>query len=133
MLRSKLKLFEKGDQLICVHDVINLHQGDLVVVYDICDSCLGLILEGIRDHYQDEHFEKFSDEKFRHIDNDSIDKAKVVNVFTDIIKVMMLNSHRGVFNVDPVINAIKHNIIVLNLDNEFKKPLNKPEEPGKEN
>lgn len=127
-LRSKLKLFEEGDQLICVHDYLDLEMGDTVVVERVCDDCLGLMFPGHPEHYQDAHFEKLNDQKVYHVPTTSIDKMKVANVFTDLIKVMMMNSHRGVFTVDPVINAIKHNAMVLGIERELMQPLNKPEE-----
>ncbi len=130
MQRSKLHLFEKGDQLICIHDCHDLCIADVVTVVDICDDCLGLKLEGHQIHYQDINFDKYSPEKKFHfqMDPDKIDKQKVANVFNDIIKVMVLNSHRGVFEIDPVINAIKHNVMVLGIRDQFMKPLNQPEE-----
>lgn len=130
MLRSKIKLFEKGDQLICVHDTQELETGDVVLVFDVCPTCLGLILEGHQVHYQDEHFDKYSQEKKFHFQRDPsmIEKQKVANIFTDLIKVMMMNSHRGVFHVEATIDCIKHNLIILGVDTEFRQPLNKPDD-----
>lgn len=138
MLRSKLKLFEKGDQLICVHDIENqyeiIHTGDLVTVWDVCDKCLGLLLEGHEVHYQDIDFEKFKTEriKFFHRDPNMVERKKVANVFNDIIKVMMMNSHRGACEIQPIIDCIKYNIAVLDVEPEFKQPLNRPEPPEEE-
>lgn len=132
MLRSKTKLFEKGDQLICIHDIEELGMGDVVTVYDVCEDCLGLLLEGYQVHYKDSHFEKYSSEKKFHFQRDPtmIEKQKVSNIMTDLIKVMMMNSHRGVFSVDAAINCIKHNLIILDIDSEFRQPLNKTDDEG---
>lgn len=130
MLRSKLKLFEKGDQLICIHDKGDLFTGDRVQVWDVCDTCLGIVIEGHQVHYQDIDFEKYSPEKNFHFQRDPtmIEKQKVANVFTDFIKVMMMNSHRGVFTVEAAIMCIQHNVKILDIDPEFRTPLNKAED-----